>query len=154
MWLLAGALMAAAPVLAAVKTGTPGDDKLRGTAKADRLDGKGGSDRLFGRRGRDMLRGGSGHDLIKGGPGSDRIDGGRGYDRIVGGRGGDIIVGGRRPDEINMRNGVRIPSPGNDVIHAVDIERDQINCGSGRDKVFVDRVEDGVYDCEKVIVVK
>lgn len=146
--------MVATPALAAVKTGTPRDDKLRGTAKADRLDGKGGNDRIFGRGGRDMLRGGSGHDLIKGGPGNDRIDAGRGYDRIVGGPGNDIIVGGRRRDQINMRNGVPLPSPGNDVIHAVDGERDEINCGAGRDKVFVDRVEDGVYDCEKVIVVK
>ena len=28
---------------------------------------------------------------------------------------------------------------------------DQINCGDGKDKVFVDAEEEGVYDCETVV---
>jgi hypothetical protein len=37
------------------------------------------------------------------------------------------------------------------VINARDGQSDEIDCGGGNDKVFVDRVEDGVYDCETVV---
>jgi Ca2+-binding RTX toxin-like protein len=40
---------------------------------------------------------------------------------------------------------------GNDVIHAQDNGPDTIDCGPGSDTVYVDRAEDGVYDCETVI---
>jgi Ca2+-binding RTX toxin-like protein len=38
-----------------------------------------------------------------------------------------------------------------DVIRARDNGPDTIECGAGNDTVYVDRVEDGVYDCEKVV---
>ena len=38
-----------------------------------------------------------------------------------------------------------------DVIRARDGGPDTINCGAGNDTVYVDRSEDGVYDCETVI---
>lgn len=151
---VAGIAAMTVPVSAAVRDGDGGANALRGSSKADYLNGRGGDDVLRGGRGADHLRGGAGHDVLRGGKGSDRIRAGRGADLIVGGKGADIIVGGRKRDQINMRDGVQLPSPGRDVIHVVDGERDEINCGAGRDKVFVDRVEDGVYDCEKVIEVK
>jgi Ca2+-binding RTX toxin-like protein len=40
---------------------------------------------------------------------------------------------------------------GNDVIHARDDGPDTIDCRGGNDTVYVDRAEDGVYDCETVI---
>jgi Ca2+-binding RTX toxin-like protein len=40
---------------------------------------------------------------------------------------------------------------GNDVINARDGGPDTIDCGAGNDTVYVDRSEDGVYDCETVI---
>jgi Ca2+-binding RTX toxin-like protein len=40
---------------------------------------------------------------------------------------------------------------GADVINARDGGPDTINCGAGNDTVYVDRSEDGVYDCETVI---
>jgi Ca2+-binding RTX toxin-like protein len=40
---------------------------------------------------------------------------------------------------------------GNDVIQARDDGPDTIDCGPGIDTVYVDRSEDGVYDCENVV---
>jgi hypothetical protein len=42
-------------------------------------------------------------------------------------------------------------SAADDVIHARDGGPDTIYCGAGNDTVYVDRSEDGVYDCETVI---
>ena len=43
-------------------------------------------------------------------------------------------------------------SSGRDVIKARDGTPDVINCGPGKDVAYVDRVEDGVFDCERVLV--
>jgi Ca2+-binding RTX toxin-like protein len=40
---------------------------------------------------------------------------------------------------------------GNDVIRARDDGPDTIDCGAGNDTVYVDRSEDGVYNCETVV---
>jgi hypothetical protein len=37
------------------------------------------------------------------------------------------------------------------VVRARDGEADEIDCAAGFDKAYVDRVEDGVYDCEVVV---
>ena len=42
-------------------------------------------------------------------------------------------------------------TPRDDVIRARDGGPDTIDCGAGDDTVYVDRSEDGVYDCETVI---
>jgi Ca2+-binding RTX toxin-like protein len=42
-------------------------------------------------------------------------------------------------------------TPGDDVINARDGGPDTIDCGAGNDTVYVDRSEEGVYDCETVI---
>ncbi|MDX6607678.1 MAG: hypothetical protein QOD14_2218 [Solirubrobacterales bacterium] len=54
---------------------------------------------------------------------------------INGGPGYDVITG----------------TAGDDVINARDGGPDTIDCGAGNDTVYVDRSEDGVYDCETVI---
>ena len=54
---------------------------------------------------------------------------------INGGPGDDVIKG----------------TAGNDVIQARDNGPDTIDCGAGNDTVYVDRSEDGVYDCENVV---
>jgi RTX calcium-binding nonapeptide repeat (4 copies) len=131
--LFVGVIAIAVPVAAQVKEGGPGNDALRGTAKADKLFGRGGADALKGRGGKDRLLGGGGADLL------------------VGGRGRDTLNPGKGVDGVNMRDGAPIAAPGRDVIRARDGSTDQINCGDGRDRVFMDEVEDGVYDCEELI---
>jgi Ca2+-binding RTX toxin-like protein len=54
------------------------------------------------------------------------------------------INGGPSYDVING-------TTGNDVIQARDNGPDTIDCGPGNDTVYVDRAEDGVYNCESVI---
>jgi Ca2+-binding RTX toxin-like protein len=99
---------------------------LHGTPHSDRLIGTRHSDRLIGLGGKDVLRGGGSADKLLGGTGSDKLNGGPAYDVLMGGYGADKI-------------------------HARDHHRDRIDCGPGHDKVFVDGVEDGVRNCEKVV---
>lgn len=128
--------------------------RISGTGGADRITGTKGADRIAAGKGRDKVWGRPGPDTIKGGRGKDMLHGGRGHDRVIGGKGNDLIFGGPGNDEINMRDGVEIPSPGHDRINARDGRRDSINCGAGRDIVKVDSVEDGVFNCEIIKVPK
>ena len=49
------------------------------------------------------------------------------------------------------RGGQLLWGGGDEVIRARDGIADGINCGRGDDVAYVDRVEDGVYDCERVV---
>jgi Ca2+-binding RTX toxin-like protein len=149
--LVAGMVAVAAPVIAQVRDGGPGSDTLKGTAKADQLSGRGGADTLKGRGGDDKLSGGAGDDELNGSKGKDRISGGGASDVLIGGKGNDTLNPGKGEDQVNMREGVELAAPGKDVIRARDGSRDQISCGDGIDKVFVDAEEEGVYDCETVV---
>jgi serralysin len=149
--LVVGMVAIAAPVVAQVKDGGPGSDRLRGTGKADQLFGRGGADVLVGRGGRDKLRGAAGGDELKGAKGRDRLIGGAAADVLIGGKGRDTLNPGKGEDGVNMRDGVELTAPGRDVIRARDGSPDQISCGQGNDRAFVDEVEDGVYDCEELI---
>jgi Ca2+-binding RTX toxin-like protein len=130
---MAGIVVFAAPVAAQVVIGTGDDDRLKGSPRKDTLSGRSGDD---------VLRALSGKDRLKGGPGDDVL---------IGGKGGDAFKPGGGQDGVNMRDGVELPSPGADVIRARDGSADQISCGDGNDRVFVDLEEEGVYDCETVI---
>jgi Ca2+-binding RTX toxin-like protein len=88
--------------------------------------GSNGPDRLVGTRHADTLKGRGGADVILGRGGGDTLVGGRGFDRLDGGK-------------------------GRDRIKARDHGLDAIDCGPGRDVAIVDRAEDGVYDCERVV---
>jgi Ca2+-binding RTX toxin-like protein len=141
----------AAPVGAQVEVGGGGNDRLKGTPGSDDLSGRGGDDKLRGLSGDDLLKGGGGDDDLKGASGRDRLLGGAGSDVLVGGNGRDQHNPGPGEDGINMRNGAEVADPGADVIRARDGSADQISCGDGNDKAFVDFEEEGVYDCETVI---
>jgi Ca2+-binding RTX toxin-like protein len=149
--LLAFALGAGVMVAAKNLKGGPSGEKLVGSKKRDKISGRGGDDLIKGKRGRDKLGGGAGNDTLDGGKGKDRLRGGPGEDILIGGRGRDKIAGGAGLDQINMRDGVELASPGNDVIRARDGGPDEINCGDGNDTAYVDRAEDGVFNCERVV---
>jgi len=80
------------------------------------------------------LRGTARGDRLIGTAGGDRIYGRGGADRITGRRGADCLWGGT----------------GADVILARDGRRDWVDCGPGRDRAVVDRV-DRVVHCERVL---
>ncbi len=102
-------------------------DVIGGTPENDTLVGTGQNDEIRGKGGDDKLRGRGRIDMLDGGPGADNIQGGTGFDEISGGRG---------DDKIRAREG----------------NRDQIDCGPGTDTAVVDRIEDGIFDCETIRV--
>jgi Ca2+-binding RTX toxin-like protein len=82
----------------------------------------------------DRLVGTAGNDTIRGLAGADRIWGGAGRDRLFGGPGADHLFGGPGPDTIFAHGG----------------GADLVDCGSARDRAFVD-ARDRVRHCERVI---
>jgi hypothetical protein len=66
-------LLAAGAGSAAVRTGSPGPDRLLGTQRGDLLDGNAGNDLLTGRGGGDLLVAGTGRDRLLGGHGADAL---------------------------------------------------------------------------------
>jgi CSLREA domain-containing protein len=102
----------------------PCGKKKTGTRKSDLLKGTANGD---------LLRGLAGNDKLNGLAGDDCLDGGSGNDVLTGGSGKDKLTGGT----------------GSDVINAADHEKDSIDCGKGRDRATVDRI-DRVRHCEKV----
>jgi hypothetical protein len=149
--ILAFALGAGAMVAAKTIRGSSKGEVLKGTTRGDRILGRGGDDLIKGMKGRDRLFGDAGNDTLLGGKNRDKLRGGPGEDVISGGKGPDRIIGGAGENQINMVDGVEQGSPGNDVINARNGKLDEIDCGAGLDTVYVDRAEDGVYDCEKVV---
>jgi Ca2+-binding RTX toxin-like protein len=96
--------------------GTPGPDRLLGTAARDVIAARGGDDRIFGRGSEDLVCGGKGDDRLSGGGGPDGeagqgpvstlgpsggLYGEQGRDVIAGNRGRDALFGGRGPDHLH-----------------------------------------------------
>jgi Ca2+-binding RTX toxin-like protein len=154
--------------------GGPGDDVIRGGRGSDQLIlGADGNDQLFGETGAERIIGGPGDDLIDGGragdrlegdegndtikgdagrdhlhahEGNDRLDGGSDGDTLDGGPGNDDLIGGSAPDVIHA-------GFGDDVIRAADDSADIVECGPGKDTVYVEAdapSRDALSDCELV----
>ena len=73
--------------------GTPGNDRLDGTARIDIIRGYEGNDRLNGRTGSDLLFGDENRDTLIGARGDDSMVGGTGNDLLNGGAGMDVLTG-------------------------------------------------------------
>ncbi len=159
-------VVASGVALAVTKIGTNGPDTLRGTNGADNLLGKGGNDTLYALRSRDNLLGGPGKDIVIGGNegrplgGNKNLVGGRGNDVVNGGTGSDNVVGGGGNDYLsdgeftNAVTDTLSGGSGNDVIDVINKPgvKDVVACGSGFDRVLVDRQDLVAPDCEKVSV--
>jgi hypothetical protein len=96
--------------------------------------GSGGCNKLRGTPHRDRLKGTSGDDCMRGRGGPDKLAGRAGDDTLRAGRGRDRLSGGADDD----------------VIRAARGSRDRIDCGAGRDEVFVNAVKDRWRHCEIV----
>jgi Ca2+-binding RTX toxin-like protein len=123
-----GIALASGGVLVLAGSGHRGSIAVSGKV----LVGTNGPDRLIGTDRHDEIDGRGGSDVVRGRRGADALKGGAGRDRVAGGKGFDHIYGGGGPDTIRVR----------------DERPDTIECGGGRDVAWVDRIEDGVYDCE------
>jgi hypothetical protein len=106
--------------------GGPGNDVVTVPgAEAVTLDGGDGDD---------VLSAGAGADVLSGGPGDDTVAGGAGDDSIDGGTGGDLADGG----------------DGNDAIVLRDRVTDTAACGTGRDTVRAEVLDQLDFACERV----
>jgi hemolysin type calcium-binding protein len=114
--------------------GGTGSDRETGGIGNDRVYGMSGKDTLTGNLGKDRIIGAGGEDHLNGGPGADFLDGGAGHDTIAAGYGADRVFGGAGPDFVNI---------------AQQGPRATANCGSGRDKIRLNKKERaGVTNCE------
>ena len=86
------------------RTGTDGNDMIRGTP---------GDDVICPGAGNDIVYGGGGDDRIEGGAGNDILYGEAGRDRMLAGSGADVLRGGPEHDSLDARDGRR----GNDTVH-------------------------------------
>lgn len=96
-----------------------------GSSAAVRTGGP-GPDRLLGTNRADLLQGNAGNDRMLGRGGRDVLVGGTGRDRLVGGPGADSLAA------------------------EVDVARDSVSCGTGRDVVTAELVDRVARDCETV----
>ena len=135
-----------------VQVGTKRSDRMRGSLGRDRILGFGGEDEIDGTSGNDCLDGGRGGDKLVGGLGSDRSFGGSGNDRFNGGPGNDYLVGDAGRDTMNAGYGADrvFGGAGPDAINIATAGRAaSADCGSGRDKVRLNRNERRrVHGCE------
>ena len=118
----------ATSAFAAHIVGTPGNDRIRGTAKADVIQAREGDDRVFARRGSDQV------DL---GPGADRAFGDRGDDSIFGGAPGPRTGSGATAGDDTLRGDLDDVGDlvSQDVLHGGRGD-DKLYGGDGRDRLF------------------
>lgn len=126
------------------KKGTTSEDHVNGTRVKDRVDTFSENDLIFGDRHDNTIGGASGNDDMVELVGNDNITGTSGDDLIVGGGGADTIEG----------------ASGNDVIYQAEVSgatdpdgfKDELHCGPGKDKVWINKVDGDTADksCEIV----
>jgi Ca2+-binding RTX toxin-like protein len=109
-------------------TGTPGDDKIKGTSANEYIVGLSGNDKIYGKSGHDCIIGGDGNDRIDSGSGNDIVTGDQGKDKIDAGSGNDYVSGGLGDDDLDGGSG-------KDLIYGDDGE-DKIRGGSGDDVIY------------------
>jgi hypothetical protein len=151
VWVVLAMVLATGMAWAASKTGTDGNDRLRGTPQADDIDAKAGNDVARGKKGSDHIWGRYGEDKLYGGWGKDKVNGGRHNDTLDGGPRNDVVRGGQGRDDIWGGTGTDrlFGGKGNDEIHTGGDFPDVVDCGPGRrDWVSYDST-DQVVNCER-----
>jgi len=116
---------------------------LYGNEGNDQITGGDRDDDIFGGPGDDVLAGGKHGDTLSGQTGDDKMDGGLGGDGLYGNLGADDIMGGDGDDSI-YHNGVLDPEN-------PDGSKDNVNCGPGNDRVWINPSEgDKAVNCETI----
>jgi Ca2+-binding RTX toxin-like protein len=144
--LLIASMMLALLIAAGVALAKEGVIKVcntncNGTERDDQLSGTANPNAIKGRRGADQIEGDGAKDTLNGNLGADAVYGGNSEDKLYGGSHNDYVQGGSKSDHLGTDSG-------SDVVEAKDGFRDQIYCGSGYDRIYVDRI-DVLHGCEK-----
>jgi Ca2+-binding RTX toxin-like protein len=138
--------------------GTNKADRITGTNIADRIIGLGGNDKLDGGRGNDCIEGRTGGDTMSGALGNDKLYGSTGKDHLNGGPGTDYLSAGSGNDTVNASFGRDrvLGGSGVDFINVATAgPAASVDCGSGRDKVRINRNETKkIKNCETAYIFK
>ena len=134
------------------RTGSMSDNVANGGGGDDTIAGSKGSDRLSGGTDVDTISGAGESDNINGGAGNDTLDGGAGADAIYGDLGNDTISEGPADDGDVDRVYGGDGDDSIDVTSGQDAVKDGVECGVGRDEVYVDAADVVAADCEVVTV--
>jgi RTX calcium-binding nonapeptide repeat (4 copies) len=135
---------------AAVREGTPGDDRLIGGGRDDVMIGKPGDDRLRGLGGDDTLVGGAGRDLLVGGRGDDTISSrDRARDTVRCGPGWDTVVADATDDVPGSCEHASVSIAGftGDSGSSLFIGTTSINNGGGVVHLLLERPTRPLHDC-------
>ncbi|HKP89401.1 MAG TPA: calcium-binding protein [Thermoleophilaceae bacterium] len=122
--------------------GGPRDDRLIAAPGGSNIYGGPGGDVVLGGPGPDVLAAGEGDDVVEGRAGADDVAGDAGRDRIRAGAGDDVVDSGDGLDEDDRRG----------------YQKDEVECGAGRDAVMprdpgvrIQPMLDAIdFDCESV----
>jgi Ca2+-binding RTX toxin-like protein len=132
------------------KTGTPGDDVIRGTRKNDVIAGLAGDDRITGRGKGDVICGGKGNDVLHGNNKADSLYGGGGDDSLFAGkqkvrqgRCDDTGGGPAAPAACAFLWDVLAGGPGADVLIGSP-SPDSLHGGNGDDRIVGKNREDSI----------
>ena len=137
-----------------VLNGSDASERFFARGGNDIVNALGGRDRIWAGWGNDTVDAGNDNDYVVGGPGNDALNAGGGNDVVRGRHGNDTIDGGDGNDRIWVGRGTDTENggPGDDRMHALanDDMVDTINCGEGRDVVWLNSQETDVVnaDCE------
>jgi Ca2+-binding RTX toxin-like protein len=129
---LLGVALFASAAFAMHITGTPGNDRIKGSPEGDMINALAGNDRVRGRGGNDTIDGDAGADRLFGNAGNDVLLGHAGPDRLYGNRGDDKLVGDTPNAGDTVSRDRLFGGPGNDELLGGD-GRDRLHGGPGND---------------------
>jgi Ca2+-binding RTX toxin-like protein len=154
---LAMGAFAATGALAAIISGTEGDDTIRGNRQADIIAAHGGNDTVFPEAGPDVVSGGEGADTLCQSAGSDELDGGPGLD-VITDADASVMPGGTCSGtaQFDSKNDVDVlfGKHGNDALVSADGDGlDVLHGGPDFDRCFVDPTDIVRFGCEQVTTI-
>ena len=145
-WQRAGAPLEVGGERSCVIVGTPGDDRLTGTAFADVFYDRGGNDRIDAGGGDDRVFDADGDDRIDAGDGADWVLVRGGRNEVHGGNGNDsLVASASQVDNVAAtRSQHLLGGFGNDILYG-GVGRDRLEAGPGDDSLLGGGDDDALY---------
>ena len=153
---LSVALVGSTVALAAILTGTQGNDTIRGSNQLDIINGLGGDDTIFPEGGPDSAYGHTGRDRLCQSASSDLLNGGEGDDEITDGTANLPSFVCQDATRFGATNDVDVllGKAGNDFLNSADGDGlDVVDGGNGFDICHIDLTDLVRLGCESVAIV-